>query len=89
MEALLGRHVRVARAVLYRDDEDSGQFGVFSYLIAAQKDLGSPVGQRLHAAIEAYVREAPYCPSAGGDPSRVNIFLVPIVSTKPRPLWKP
>jgi hypothetical protein len=84
-EALIGAkpYVRVARAVLYRGDEDGGQFGVFSYLIAAQKDPGSPVGQRLRAAIAAYAREAPYCPLDQVDPSRIDIFFVPVTSTRP------
>jgi hypothetical protein len=77
------RYVRVARAVLYRDDEDGGLFGVFSYLIATQKDPESPVGQRLRAAVDAYAHDAPYCPSDQVDPSRVDIFIVPVLSTRP------
>src|SRR5215469_10156298 len=77
------RYVRVARAVLYRDDQDGGYFSVFSYLIAAQKDPNSPVGQRLRAAIDAYAQGAPYCPSGQVNPSRFNIFIVPVTSVKP------
>jgi len=78
-----GEYVRVARAVLYSDDDDGGPFAVFSYLIAAQKDPQSPVGQRLREAIAAYAREAPYCASNQIDPQRVNIFVVPTTPTRP------
>jgi hypothetical protein len=76
-------YVRVARAVLYRGDTDSGPFGVYSYLIATQKDPESPVGQRLRAAIDVYAHEAPYCPSYFADSSRIDIFMIPVMSPRP------
>lgn len=76
-------YARVARTALFSDDQDSGPFGVFSYLIATQKDPQSPVGQRLHAAIDAYAREAPYCPNQHIDPSHVNLFVIPVTLIRP------
>ncbi len=76
-------HLRVARALLYSGEEEGGTFGVFSYLIAAQKDPASPVGQRLQAAIDVYSWEAPYCPSDQIGPSHTNLFVVPVTSTRP------
>ena len=43
--AVLPLNLRVARATLYSDDEDNGQFGAFSYLIATLKDPDSPWGK--------------------------------------------
>jgi hypothetical protein len=77
------KYVRVARAALYHNDQDTGSFAVFSYLIAAQKDPTAPVGQRLRAAIEAWAREAPYCPSDQVDPARIDVFEIPVLTDRP------